>query len=123
MRQEIEAVVQRFFDASYAADPVKMETVFHDGFQFFGFDADKNLVKRDKEQFVEGYRRNSKDSSWPDYPRVNEIVSIDFTGENTAVARTKIRIRSTLYTDIFCFMRIGGEWRIISKVAAGVPIE
>jgi uncharacterized protein (TIGR02246 family) len=121
-RKDIEQVIQRFFDASYAADPVRMETVFHDDFSFFGFDGEGKLVKRTKDQFVEGYRNNAKDPTWPDFPRVNEIVSIDFTGENTAVSRTKVRIRNTLYTDIFCFMRLNREWRIISKVATGVPI-
>lgn len=122
-RREIEAVIQTFFDASYAADPEKMATVFHDEFQFFGFDKEGNLAKKNKESFVDGYRANAKDPSWPDFPRVNEVISIDFTGENTAVTRTKVRIRKTLFTDIFCFMRLGGEWRIIAKVAAGVPAE
>ena len=122
-RKEIENVIQRFFDASYAADPEKMATVFHSEFQFFGFDKDGNLVKKSKDSFLDGYRANAKDPTWPDFPRVNEIISIDFTGENAAVSRTKVRIRNTLYTDIFSFMRLNGEWRIISKVAAGVAID
>lgn len=122
-RKQIENVIQTFFDASYAADPEKMSTVFHSEFQFFGFDANGNLVKRSKDSFLDGYRANAKDPTWPDFPRVNEVVSIDFTGENTAVTRTKIRIRKTLYTDIFCFMRFGGEWRVVAKIASGVPAE
>ena len=122
-RKEIESVIQNFFDASYAADPEKMADVFHSEMQFFGFDKDGELVKKSKDSFVDGYRANAKDPSWPDFPRVNEIISIDFTGENTAVARTKVRIRKTLYTDIFCFMRLKGEWRIIAKIASGVAIE
>ncbi len=122
-RKAIERVIQNFFDASYAADPEKMSGVFHSEMQFFGFDRDGNLVKRSKDSFVDGYRANAKDPAWPDFPRVNEILSIDFTGENTAVSRTRVRIRNTLYTDIFCFMRLGGEWRIIAKVASGVPVE
>jgi uncharacterized protein (TIGR02246 family) len=122
-RKEIEQVIQRFFDASYAADPEKMATVFHSEMQFFGFDAEGGLVKKSKDSFVDGYRANAKDPNWPGFPRVNEVISIDFTGENTAVSRTKVRIRNRLYTDIFCFMKLNGEWRIIAKVASGVAIE
>jgi uncharacterized protein (TIGR02246 family) len=121
-RQAIECVIQNFFDASYAADPEKMAGVFHSEMQFFGFDREGGLVKKSKDSFVDGYRQNAKDPAWPDFPRVNEILSIDFTGDNTAVSRTRVRIRNTLFTDIFCFMRINGEWRIIAKVASGVPV-
>jgi hypothetical protein len=121
--KEIEQVIQNFFDASYAADVEKMKSVFHSEFQFFGFDKNGALVKKSKDSFIDSYRANANDPVYPNFPRVNEIVSIDFTGENTAVSRTKIRIRNMLYTDVFCFMRLNGEWRIISKVAAGVPAE
>jgi hypothetical protein len=122
-RKEIEKGIQNFFDASYAADPVKMADCFHSEFQFFGFDANGNLVKRSKDSFVDGYRARAKEADYPDFPRVNEVVSIEFTGKNAAVSITKVRIKKTLYTDIFSWMKLNGEWRIIAKVASGVPIE
>ena len=57
------------------------------------------------------------------YPRHDEILSIDFTGENTAVARVKIRVEDTLYTDILSFLRLDGKWGVMAKVFAGVPAE
>lgn len=122
-RKEIENVVQGFLDASYARDWKKMETLFHDEFQFFGHDENGALRKRNKEEFIGGYRASAADKSWPYYPSYNEILSIDFTGENTAVARTKLRIKDRIYTDILSLMRLNGVWGIIAKVAASVPVE
>jgi len=121
-RSEVEKVVQGFLDASYARDWKAMELIFHDGFQFFGHDENGALRKRSKEEFIGGYRANAADESWPYYPCFNEIISVDFTGENTAVARTKLRIKDRIYTDILCLMRLDGAWGIIAKVAASEPV-
>jgi hypothetical protein len=58
-----------------------------------------------------------------EYPRQDEILSIDFTGENTAIARVKLRVGNTQFTDMLCFMRLDNNWGVISKVYSGVPAE
>lgn len=120
---EAEKVVQGFLDASYARDWQAMETIFHDGFEFFGHDENGALQKRSKEEFVGGYRARASDESWPYYPSYNEIISLDFTGEDTAVARTKLRIQDRIFTDILCVMRVNGVWGIIAKVPTSKPVE
>ena len=77
-RSEAEKVVQGFLDASYARDWQAMETIFHDGFEFFGHDENGALRKSSKEEFVSGYRARASDDSWPYYPSYNEIISLDF---------------------------------------------
>ena len=121
--KEIESIIEAFFDASYTRDADKMATAFHAGSEYFGFSKDGALSKRTGADFVEGIRKSSASSSQPEYPRVQEIISIEFTGENAAVARTKLRVGNTLYTDILCFMRLGGVWGIIAKIASGVPVD
>jgi hypothetical protein len=122
-RKEIENVIQTFFNADYAHDVAKMATIFHKGSEFFEIDQDGSLIRKSGEAFVQGLPPSATDESGKVYPRVNEILSIDFTGENAAVARTKMRVRNTLYTDILCFMRLNGSWGIVAKIASGVPAE
>ncbi|MCL1913749.1 MAG: nuclear transport factor 2 family protein [Eubacteriaceae bacterium] len=119
-RKEIETVIQSFFDADYERDADKMEAVFHEGSEFFELGKDGVLVKRSGKEFAGGMRRFAGIQA--DYPRAEEILSIEFTGENTAVARTRMRVRNTLFTDILCLMRLDGKWGIIAKIASGVPI-
>lgn len=121
-RKEIEKLIWTFFDASYARDLDGMAACFHQGSEYLGFNPDGTLEKMSGEAFIAGLRVLVADHPSPDYPRFNEILSIDFTGENAAVARTKIRVMNILYTDILCFMRLNGKWGIITKLASGVPI-
>ena len=45
------------------------------------------------------------------------------TGEHIAVARVKLRVGNTLYTDVLSFMELDEKWAVIAKVLSGVPIE
>lgn len=121
-RKKIEKLIWTFFDASYAGDLDTMAACFHPGSEYLGFNPDGSLEKMSGEAFIAGLRVMSAKGPRPEYPRVNEILSIDFTSENAAVARTKIRVMDTLYTDILCFMRLNGKWGIIAKIPSGVPV-
>ena len=118
----IKEVIQKYFDASYADDGDAMGETFHDAANLYSLDDDGMLVVWPKEYFVNLVNSHDTDPANPGYPRDAEILSIDFTSENTAVARVKLRVRETLFTDILSFMRIDGQWAIIAKVFAGVPV-
>ena len=116
---EIREVIQAYFDTGYFSDGEGMSKVFHDAAHLYSRGEDGNLVDWSKEFFV---NLVGSGSSEPGYPRYDEILSIDFTGENTAVARVKVRVMDTIYTDILCFLRLNGKWGIISKVFTGVRV-
>ena len=115
---EIKEVIQTYFDASYESDGGKIAQVFHANAHIYGHSEDGSLEDMDKAAFVNLVGAHGQ-SATPGFPRYNEIISIDFTGENTAAARVKLRVFDTIYTDILCFMRIGGTWGVISKVMSG----
>ena len=115
---EIREVIQAYFDSGYTADEKGMSEVFHDGSHLYTIGKDGELVDWEKEFFVK--RVGTTETG---FPRYNEILSIDFVGEGVAVARVKVRVRDTLFTDILCFVRLNGKWGVISKVFAGVPAE
>jgi hypothetical protein len=120
-RSDVEKVVNEFFDADYVRDADRLDKIFHEGSEFFALSKEGVLIRRTGKEFVNGFRNPG--ATHQEYPRFNEILSIDFTGENTAVARTKMRVGNTMYTDILCLMCINGVWGIIAKIASGVPIE
>ena len=120
---EIKGIIQTYFDASYESSGEKMAKVFHDAAHIYGHGEDGALRDMDKDFFVNLVGTPKPDVAGSAYPRQDEILSIDFTGENTAVARVKLRVGNILFTDMLCFMRLDGKWGVISKVFSGVPIE
>ena len=120
---EIKGIIQTYFDASFESSGEKMAQVFHGVAHIYGHGENGALIDMDKEFFVNLVGTPRPDSTESAYPRQDEILSIDFTGENTAVARVKLRVRNTLFTDMLCFMRLNGKWGVISKVFSGVPVE
>jgi hypothetical protein len=120
---EIKGIIQTYFDASFESSGEKMAQVFHDAAHIYGHGENGALIDMDKEFFVNLVGTPRPDSPESVYPRQDEILSIDFTGENTAVARVKLRVRNILFTDMLCFMRLNGKWGVISKVFSGVPVE
>ena len=116
---EIRAVIQTYFDASYENSGDKMREVFNDAAHIYGHDGDGALRDWEKETFA----KMVGDKTGSDYPRLNEILAIDFTGENTAVARVKLRVGDIIFTDVLSFIRVDGKWSIISKLLSGVPVD
>jgi len=118
---EIKKVIQLYFDGSYEGDGGKMDQAFHQAAHIYGHNPDGSLKDWPRDEFVKLV--GSGPSGRPSFPREDEILSIDFTGENTAVARVKLRVHTTRFTDMLCFMRLDGKWGVIAKVFAGVQVE
>ena len=117
----IKEVLQFYFDGSFEGSGEKMERAFHDAAHIYGRSEDGKLTDMPKDAFVRLVGSGPRDR--PPYPREDEIVSIDFTGENTAIARVKLRVHNTRFTDMLCFMQLDGRWGIIAKVYSGVMVE
>ena len=56
-------------------------------------------------------------------PRHDQIVSIHLAGPETALVTCRIAIAPKLFTDYMNFVKLDGEWRIVSKVFGWVLIE
>ncbi|MCL2391536.1 MAG: nuclear transport factor 2 family protein [Oscillospiraceae bacterium] len=117
----IEAVLQTYFDAAYESDGDKFKEVFNDVAHIYG-KADGKVYDRTRDEFADFVMAGSSPNG-PDWPRQDEILSIDFTSEHTAVARVKVRVKDTLYTDILSLINIDNKWTIIAKVFAGALAE
>jgi len=120
---EIKEALKLYFDGSFESSGEKIATVFNGAAHVYGHDGDGALRDMDIDSFVKLVESGASRKPRPVYPRHDEILSIEFTGVNTAIARVKIRVLSTMFTDILSFIRLDGKWTIISKLYSGVPIE
>ena len=120
----VKAAIQTYFDAGYESSSEKMAEVFHDVANLYGRDENGALSVMDKATFIKLVGSGAlPEGQKPSYPRQDELLSIDFTGENTAVARLKIRVGNTMFTDVLSFINLGGKWVIIAKLYSGVPVD
>ena len=114
---EIREALQIYFDSTNEADDSKMAEVFHDSAHLYQHGMDGALSDWDKDFFM-GIVAASKDATEEGtYPIINEILSIDFTSEKTAVARVRVSVADKVFTDILTFIRLDSRWWIIAKLA------
>jgi len=119
---EIKSVIQNYFNACFESSGERFREVFHDAAHIYSGGEGGALNDRDREAFISYVEARKSSGPTPDFPRQEEILSIDFVDENTAVARVKVRVGGMLFTDILSFIRFDGKWMIISKVYSGVPV-
>ena len=119
-RKEIELLIQDYFDASYESDGQKIGPVFHDAAHIYRRAEDGTLMDVDKDAFIE---RVSSGKAYESYPRQDEIISIEFTGDYSAVAIVKLRVRETMFTDILAFIKLQDKWSVIAKLASAAPVS
>lgn len=118
-KAEIEAVIQTYFDGSYELDKEKARAAFHPDAHIYLMSGDGALGDLTVEGFVAIFDNLDSPES-AEQGREDRILSIDVTGEHTAVARVTLRIAETVFTDILGFVSAGGRWRIITKISSGV---
>lgn len=116
----VQSVIQMYFDASFTGDGRKMKEVFHQVAHIYGLDKDGVLTDWTVPFFI-NLVESSTSSQSMGLARQERIHSIDFTGENTAVAKVSLRVRDILFTDILSLIKINGTWKIMAKVLSGVP--
>jgi len=121
--KEIKSVLQAYFDACYESDGKKMGSVFHSEAHVYGRGKDGALVDYDINSFKGVVDSCPPGTGISGFSRLDEVLSIDFTGEDAAVARVKVRVADTVYTDILSLINLGGEWKIISKLFSGVQLN
>ena len=114
----VKDLVQQYFDANYDQDSKKLERAFNEAAHIYGIQGGEVLSDMPRDEFIKFV------SSMPhmEYPREDEILSIDFTGQYTAVARVKIRVGPTMFTDVLSLVNLNGVWSIIAKLYSGEAI-
>ncbi len=110
----VEKVLQIYFDGLYEGDTKKLGEAFHPASHLYSADSNgkaADLPRADWFKAVESRpSAKSKGSA-----RADRIVSIDFSGPATAIAKVECQIPPRYFTDYLTLLKVDGRWQVISK--------
>lgn len=121
-RQEIAQLIERYFSASYHGKGDEMLGVFHPAAHIYGQDEQGMLIDWPVADFAKRVDSGTPPAALGQ-EREDEILSIHFTGEKTATALVRLRLRRTRYTDILSLIHIDGRWQVIAKLLSAEKVE
>jgi hypothetical protein len=105
--------IQRYFNLMYDCDVSRFDQVFHATAQLHGV-RDGALTVWPAATYREVLSKRQAPKS-AGAPRQEEILMIDFTSPDQALAKVRVRIHQNVFVDYLTFLKIGGEWRITAK--------
>lgn len=108
------AVLSDYFDGLYHSDTTRLRKVFHPDARYVCATGGTLLHLDMTEYFAVVDKRPSPASR--SEARNDQIVSIEFAGPVTALARVNCSIGDRLFTDLLSFVFVDGRWQIIAKV-------
>jgi hypothetical protein len=111
---DINGVLQEYFDALYFCDIDRLQRVFHPRAIYATAD-ETPLLYRTMQEYVPVVAARQSPASRNEARR-DHVDAIDIAGENTAVARVRCSIDQRDFVDFLTMVRTDGRWRIIAKV-------
>lgn len=118
----VEKVLGVYFDGLYEGDTKKLGEAFHPASHLYSAGNDgkaADLPRADWFKSVESRPSGKAKGS----TRADRIVSIDFTGPATAVAKVECQLPPRYFTDYLTLLKVDGRWQIISKTFHAVTKE
>src|SRR5689334_6759330 len=110
---ELSAAIQKYFDLMYNCDVADFDAVFHPTAQLHGLkDGTLTMWPAAEYRHILEKRQSPKSLA---APRQEEVLMIDFTSGNQAIAKVRVRINQNVFVDYLTFLRIDGDWRIVGK--------
>ncbi len=116
---DIKATLAVYFDGIYESSEDKLRSAFHPDAHIYSV-IDGTLADFPLGTFVDRVTSRVSCSS-QGAPRTDKIVSIDFSGPNSALAKVELSIPGTDFVDFLSLMKIDGRWRIIAKTYHADP--
>jgi hypothetical protein len=111
---EVAAVLQDYFDGLYHSDTTRLRRVFHPRAVYACATGGTALILSMDEYFPIVDARPSPASRGD--ARTDRILSIEFAGPVTALARLECAIEPKHFIDLLTLIRLDGRWQVISKV-------
>jgi Putative lumazine-binding len=110
----IEQTLQAYFDGLHRSDTTLLRKVFHPQ-AIYASATDGELVHRTMDEYFPIVDARPSPASRQE-PRRDRVVSIDFAGPVTAVARVECAIGPKRFDDILTLVRLDDRWQIVAKV-------
>ncbi|WP_111980330.1 nuclear transport factor 2 family protein [Algibacillus agarilyticus] len=106
-------LLKTYFDGLYYADVKRLNQVFHPRSHYVCATRTDVILWTLPEYLYAVAQRVSPASLHA--PRYDHILSIDFAGPNTALAKVSCTIQPKHFTDLLSLIKTDGQWQIISK--------
>ena len=111
---EVTAVVKNYFEGLYRSDSAILRRVFHPS-ALYACASDGTLLTLRMDEYFPVIDKRPSPASRND-PRTDRIISVEFAGSVTALARVECSILPKHFVDLLTLIRLDGRWQIISKV-------
>ncbi|MCM5678923.1 nuclear transport factor 2 family protein [Schlegelella sp. S2-27] len=108
------AVLADYFEGLYRSDTRLLRRAFHPR-AIYACATDAALLRLDMDEYFGIVDRRASPASRGD-ARADRILSIDFIGPVTALARVECEILPKRFSDVLTLIRVDGRWQIIAKV-------
>ncbi len=110
----ITRVLNQYFDGLYRSDTTLLRQVFHPA-ALYACATDGSLLTMGMDAYFPMVDKRPSPASRGD-ARTDRIISIEFAGPVTALARVECSIKPKHFTDLLTLVHLEGRWQIISKV-------
>ena len=112
--QAIETTIQTYFDGLYEGDTAKLGSAFHDVSHLYSVGADGSVQDLPRTQWLDGVKTRPSAKS-KSLPRADRIVSIDFSGPETAFVKVECALHPRYFTDYLTLLKLKDGWKVVSK--------
>lgn len=119
---DVTGLVNQYFEGLYRSDSTLLRKVFHPS-ALYACASDGALLTLRMDEYFPIIDKRPSPASRND-PRTDRIISIEFAGPVTALARVECSILPKHFIDLLTLIYLDGRWQIISKVfhfELGVP--
>lgn len=111
---EVSDLLATYFDGLHFSDVGRLERIFHPQ-AIYACATEPKLTALTMDAYFPIVAARPSPASRGE-TRTDEIVSIEFAGPATAIAKVRCSIGPKRFTDFLSLIRTDGEWRIIAKV-------
>lgn len=109
----VEKVVQTYLDGLYEGDTEKLGSAFHEVSHLYSMhEGGVSDLPRTKWFDMVKSRPSAKSKG---LPRADRIVSIDFSGPETAFVKVECALHPRYFTDYLTLLRLNEGWKVVSK--------
>lgn len=105
--------LQRYFDLMYDCDISRFDQVFQPSVHLHGY-RDGAMVAWSATAYKDILAKRQSPKSLG-AARIDEILLVDFTSNDMAFTKVRLRIAAAAFVDYLTWHRIDGQWRVTSK--------
>src|SRR5262245_26544032 len=111
--EAVESVVWTYLDGLYEGDIDKLAKAFHEVSHLYSL-SDGGVADVPREKWFELIKGRPSPMA-RDLKRTDRIVSVDFSGPETAFVKVECSIHPRYFTDYLTLLKLKDGWRVVSK--------